>query len=192
MLREVIPRAGGPFALLVLLISLAVHAYTFVPSAKIGFGAWIIPFHIGAIIAFGMFVFDFAAPRNGRKIFGSKSWLEQLSIHALDDWTDMLRALLATPPWAIGLFLVLAAFVFSTFVSLRPGEGVPTIENGTPFMNNHGVKTPISMDDYWRLSRADLRGFAGGWILASSIPMLYFYFTRPRLLRARAESIIKD
>ena len=74
--------------------------------------------------------------------------------------------------------ILLAIYIpinFVLFVAMMR-DGSPTQTSTGYYLDNHGVYTPVTRDQYLRYQAYEVRGFSGHWMAFSLIPFVYWVF----------------
>ena len=145
------------FALLGLLLSLAVHiaALLGIDLATRFPAVWLL--HVGVFVVFIPFVFQV------RRVLGARPSLAAV------------RAL--CPGWALLLGVFLAGYVMLNFLLFMQGAetGGPAIRDGRYVLQVHGrVVRTLTADEYHAQQANVLRGFSGHWLIFYYVPLAYF------------------
>jgi hypothetical protein len=156
-----IKRTVGFVALGGFIISLTVHALTYVGIDTATYFPPIWALHLGIFVVFVPFVITVQPIQRANS-------------------RNPIRAVFANVPlWAkviLGMIFVYAIINFMLFMGLSEG-GSPSIENGRFILQSHGtfIRELTESEYNWQLAYIT-RGFSGHWLLFYAVPAVYFLF----------------
>lgn len=175
----------GAFSFVMLVLSVAAHAYTFIPATTVSTGTWSFLMFLGIVVAFGAMCIELSQRKDLFILPEPQSQTER-GRH----WNQKSRALMRqitnlTPRPVVVLFVLMTVYVFVNFaISFVRVEGQPELRDGVPILTNHGTIRPITMDEYQVLTAYHVRDSSGHWMIFSLAPTIYFWIVRPRLQKA--------